>query len=120
MGIKWKDIGRGLLPISLNFSDSILDYSSFNSLEIEKLEIINSSAKEVDFGEAKLKKASFENSDLEGSIFHKTDLEGSIFKGTKNYAIDFRNNNLKDSSHSIYGAINLLTPLKIKIEDFND
>jgi uncharacterized protein YjbI with pentapeptide repeats len=120
IGIKWKDLARGILPTSLKFTDSILDFSSFNSLEIENLKIINSSAKEVDFREAKLKKADFTNSDLEGSIFHQTDLEASNFKGAENYLIDFRNNKLKDSIHSVNGALNLLNSLKIKVEGFND
>lgn len=120
VGIKWKNIGKGFLPISLKFNDSILDYSSFNSLEIEDFKIISCSAKEVDFREAQLKKSDFSGTDLEGAIFHKTNLEKSDFRGSKNYLINFNNNELKGSSHSIEGALNLLKPLKIKIEDFND
>jgi len=120
IGIKWKDLQKGFLSTSFVFKDSILDFSSFNFLEIENLKMINCSAQEVDFANATLQEADFSKTDLKGAVFHRTNLEKSNFIGAENYLIDFNNNKLKDSSHSINGALSLLRSLKIKIENFND
>lgn len=119
MGVDWTKIIKKILPIFLKFENSIIDLSTFNSLKINKLEIINCSAKEVDFRESILIAADFSYSDLEKSLFHHSNLESANFIQTKNYPIDFNNNKITNSTHSIMGALNLLKTLKIKIEDFN-
>lgn len=118
MGIDWSKLEIGILPINLKFKECVVDLSVFNSLKVDKLEIIDCSAKEVDFRGANLTKANFSNSNLENSLFHNTKLDSANFSQAQNYSINFNNNEIKNSTHSIAGALNLLNPLKIKIEGF--
>lgn len=117
IGVDWTKSKREILPISLSLDECKINLSSFNGLTIEKLKIINCSAKEVDFRESILKEVDFSYSNLEKSIFHNTDLTSANFTQAKNYSIDFNNNKIEKSIHSVPRVISLLKPLNIKIEN---
>jgi fluoroquinolone resistance protein len=100
----------------LKFSDSVLNYSSFKTMKIPKVEIINCTAKEVDFTETDLTSALLTNTDFEDSIFFKTDLSEADLRGATNYLIDVKNNTLHKTHFSYPEVVSLLNALDIIID----
>lgn len=97
------------------FTSSVLNYSSFSGLDLEKISIENCTAKEVDFAEANLINAKFMGTDLEGSIFRNTNLEEADFVGAKNYTIAPDLNTIKNAKFAMPEAIALLYNMEIEL-----
>lgn len=100
---------------NIEFKNCILNYSNFNMLKLPKLKLINCEAKEVTFSEADLEESDFSGTDFENSVFFKTNLKKTNFIGAYNYWVDVLNNKLTGASFSLPQAVDLLTPLKIKV-----
>ena len=86
MGIQFTDANRFLLE--LNFTNCILDYSSFYQLKLNKTCFLKCSLRDVDFVETDLSNASFDKSDLYAATFERTNLSHADFRTAINYNLD--------------------------------
>ncbi len=111
-GVDWT---KAEIVRELSFENCSLNYSNFNMLKLPKIKIVNCEAKEVTFSETDLSEANLEGTDFEKSVFFKTNLSKASLKNAKNYWIDIMVNKLTGASFSLPDAIDLLKPLKIKV-----
>jgi fluoroquinolone resistance protein len=119
LGVNWGNAcWQGLMSgAGLSFRHSILNYSSFFSLCITGIHIIECKAQDVDFREADLKAANFTGTDLRNSLFMHTNLSQADFTDATDYKIDLRNNVLTKARFCRYEALNLLTSMDIDLID---
>jgi len=101
---------------NLSFERSILDFCSFQSIDLPKIIIKDSSLKEVDMSEGSFVSANFSGSDLSKTFFSKSDLSKSDFRGAKNYFVDPQFTNIKKAKFSMPEAMSLLSSLDIAVE----
>ena len=93
----------------------MLSDCSFLGLRLAGAAIKDCLAKEADFREAVLSKADLSGTDLAGALFGGTDLTGANLAGARNYAINLKENKVKDAKFSLPEAMALLYCLDIKI-----
>ena len=122
IGINWTAASWGQKELhqllkSIDFFKCIMNYSSFFGLELEKIQIEECIAHEVDFSEANLNGTNFKGSDLEKSVFRNTSLENANFIGAENYYIPPGLNKLKKARFSMPEAMSLLYSMDIIIDD---
>jgi len=113
MGINWT---QAAIPLDVNFSQSILDYSIFLGLNLNKIKIIDCQVKEVDFAEAILTKAILSGSDFENSRFLNTNLTKTNFENATNYSINPNQNILNKTIFSLPEAVSLLNDFNIVLK----
>lgn len=94
----------------------MMNYSNFFGLKLQGMEIINCTAKEVDFTETDLTKANFSGTDLAGSIFENTDLTQADLSEATNYTINANINRLKKTIFSLPEAASLLSSFDIVLK----
>ena len=114
IGIVWCDADN---PISVNFNNSRISYSSFFGKNCKKAQFINCIADEVDFTNCNLIQANFAGTDLKNAIFLNTDISQANFAGAINYTINLNNNNTKKATFSLPEALCFLYNLDIIIID---
>lgn len=114
LGIRFDECDDFLF--SVQFRDSILDYSWFINKKMPKTGFSNCSLKGVNFSGADLTSASFENANLEGAIFDNTQLKSADFTTAYNYRIDPEFNPMPKAKFSVQGIPGLLEKYDIKIE----
>ena len=85
IGIVWYDEDN---PISVNFNNSRISYSSFFGKNCKKAQFINCIADEVDFTNCNLIQANFAGTDLKNAIFLNTDISQANFAGAMSYTIN--------------------------------
>ncbi|HKJ27701.1 MAG TPA: pentapeptide repeat-containing protein [Anaerolineales bacterium] len=124
IGINWASASwgrKGLTQLvkSIDFKGCVLNYSSFFELELEKIEIVNCIAHEVDFSGANLKEANLRGTDFENSIFRHTNLEKADLVKAKNYMIPPAVNTLKKTRFSMPEAMALLYSMDIVLEEYS-
>ena len=113
IGLNWTEAST---VVSCRFSDSILDYSVFHSMNLKNFSFTDCKMREVEFSEAQLKRVSMNGCMLLGTSFNKTDLSEADLTGSTNYFIDVRHTNIKKTKFSMPEAMSLLTSLDIVIE----
>ena len=101
----------------MKFTQSILNDSNFFGLSLDKIEIKECSAKELDFRSGSFKGANFRSSDFHGSFFGDTHLEYANFSDANNVNIDLKTNYLKGAIFSRYEALYLLENMGIVLVD---
>jgi fluoroquinolone resistance protein len=114
IGIVWYDADN---PISVNFNNSRISYSSFFGKNCKKAQFINCIAEEVDFTNCNLIQANFAGTDLKNAIFLNTDISQANFAGAVNYTISLNNNITKKAKFSLPEALCFLYNLDIIITD---
>jgi fluoroquinolone resistance protein len=115
IGINWAEANwhkQGFLK-TVDFSNCVLNYSSFFGLSLNEVKLVNCMAKEVDFAEADLSHAQCMKTDFLNSRFHNTNLAQADFTGAINYAIAASANVLKATKFSLPEAMSLLYSLDI-------
>lgn len=99
------------------FSDSILDYCSFEKRKMSKTVFSNCSLKGTSFIEAKLKQATFDNCNLDEAVFLGANLQEADFTTSYNYTINLQENFVKKTRFGKDGLQGLLRNFDIIIED---
>jgi uncharacterized protein YjbI with pentapeptide repeats len=112
IGINWSSIG---LPFEIKFENTDISMSSFYSLDLRRIQIINSKVNDVDFTRTNLEKANFKKSDLLGSSFSDTNLKNADLSQALNYTINPNRNILKGTKVSLPEASSFLTYFDLKI-----
>jgi fluoroquinolone resistance protein len=115
LGINFHECGDFLFTV--NFKNSVLDYSSFINKKMPKTKFKNCSLKEVVFANANLANSVFDNSDLSNAVFNGTQLKEADFRTALNYFIDPEINQLKKARFSLSGISGLLEKYEIIIGD---
>ncbi|SOD18014.1 pentapeptide repeat-containing protein [Pedobacter xixiisoli] len=93
---------------SVNFTDCILDYSTFVKKKNKKAKFIGCSLKGTDFSEADLTLAIFKRCDLSGTVFMRTILAQANLSEAYNFSIDPEQNNIRKALFSNSGLSGLL------------
>lgn len=102
---------------SFKAEHSIFSFSSFFNKNLNNTSFKNCILENVDFTKANLFQAQFSDSDLKHAIFENTNLEQADFRTATNFNINPGQNKLKHAKFSKEGALNLLRPYQIIIED---
>jgi len=116
----WGERGMHQLLKSIDFTNCVLNYSTFMGLNLEKVLIKKCTARDVDFSEANLKQADCSFTDFTNTKFRHTDLTETNFRGATNYFIQPQLNTLKKTRFSLPEAISLLYNLDIEIGEAFD
>lgn len=111
IGIDWTLVQP--IYTKIEFHDCMINYSNFFGLKLQRMEIINCTAKEVDFTETDLTKAIFSGTDLTASVFENTDLTQADLSQATNYTINANINRLKKTIFSLPEAASLLNTFDI-------
>lgn len=114
MGVNFFECNKFMLSFSFEKCD--LRLSSFNTLSLKNIRIIESVLKEVDFTETDLSGAELIKCDLEKAIFYHTILKKADLSSSENYSIDPEINTLKGARFSLADLPGLLDKYNIVIE----
>lgn len=119
LGLNWADTtwSRKGLHQRAAFHACTLDYATFSGLPLRKLQLTSCSLRDADFSNADLSGADCSDSDFAGARFIQSNLSGANFAGARNYVIDPRQVNLKDTRFSMPEAVALLEALGIVLVD---
>lgn len=113
LGINWTSAQTLANP---KIDQCQLDYSIFNTMTLKKIEITNSSLKEVDFNNADLTGSIFSGSDFYGANFSRANLSQCDFRGAKSYSIEPIYTIIAKAKFSLPEAIALLKSFDVTIE----
>lgn len=119
LGIDWTraNWSSPILGAVFQFSDCILDDSSFWGLKLKGLVAKRCRAHDVDFRDADLTQADFTGTDFERSVFGQTNLTSANFTRATNYTIDVLGNQVRKAKFSRFEAIALLEGLGVELVD---
>ena len=106
----WKSL---LLIEPMRFKQCILSDSNFYGLTQDGIEMIECSAKELDFRSGSFKNANFSKSDFKEALFGNTHLENANFTDASNTNMDLKNNFLKGATFNRFEALYLLESMGI-------
>lgn len=101
--------------LEYQFSNCVLNLSSFYQTKSKKTSFQNCVLHEVDFTEADFSEAKFDACDLAGALFDRTLLEKADFRSAINYTISPALNRLKKAKFSPDGLAGLLSDIGIEI-----
>lgn len=104
------------LMFSVEFSNCILDYCSFERKKIIKTPFSDCSLRNADFSECDLTGSSFKNCDLLYTAFNRTNLKQVDFVSARSYIINPEANNIRKAKFSAEGLPGLLAKYDIEIE----
>ena len=113
LGLRFEDCRHTFL--ALEFTNCMLNFSSFYQLKLPKTTFDNCQLQDVDFSKADFSKSNFENCDLKGAIFDRTNLEGADLRTAYNFDIHPIQNRIKKARFSNENIIGLLRHFDIKI-----
>jgi uncharacterized protein YjbI with pentapeptide repeats len=113
LGIDWT---VAALPLSLAFLESIVNHSIFVGLSLQKMELVQCTAREVDFTRANLTRARLTETDFLGSRFADTNLSYADLSKATNYSIHPTLNRLKKTVFSLPEAVSLLSAFDIVLK----
>jgi fluoroquinolone resistance protein len=116
-GVNWTEAEWPRLRLSgpPQFLSCVLSDCSFLGLQLAGTVIKDCLAKETDFRETGLAGADLAGTDLSGALFGATDLTKANLAGALNYAINVKENKVKDARFSLPEAMALLYCLDIKL-----
>lgn len=89
IGIVWHTASN---PVSVNFKNSRISYSSFYGKSLKKMQVVSCIADETDFTNCNLLQSNFAGINLRNAIFTNTDLTLANFVNATNYSINLQNN----------------------------
>ena len=112
IGILWNETTN---LISLKFSHSTLDYSSFFSKNLKKMQVKNCRAHEVDFSICNLIESDFEGTDLLNAVFRDCDISKANFVDARNYNINLQINTAKQAKFNMPEALSLFDSFGIVV-----
>ena len=118
-GVNWADVNWMPGFSSLSFANCGLNYSTFMSMDLRKLEMIACVAKAVNFEDADLTNAILKKTDFAESRFSNTNLSGADFSEASNYTIDVTANRVRGAKFSLPEAMSLLSSLDIILNDLD-
>jgi len=107
------DWTQAVTPLTLAFQESNLSHSMFTRLSLQKMEMVECVAREVDFTGTNLTRANLGKTDFLGSRFVDTNLSYADFSQAVNYTIDPRANRVKKAVFSLPEAVSLLSAFDI-------
>jgi fluoroquinolone resistance protein len=113
LGIDWT---QAAVPLTLAFQGSNVSHSMFMRLSLQRMEMVECIAREVDFTGTNLTRANLAKTDFLGSRFADTNLSYADFSKAVNYAIDPRANRLKKAVFSMPEAVSLLSAFDIVLK----
>ena len=113
IGVNWCALKR---LANISFSQSKLDFCSFQNLKLKRLKLQNCSVRDADFTGADLSSADFSESIFAGSTFHKAGLSGADFRTSQSYFIDPKTTNVKGAKFSYPGVLALITALGAEVD----
>ena len=113
LGIDWTAAAS---PLSLAFLESNISHSVFVGLSLQKTEIVQCTAREVDLTRTNLTRANLTETDFLGSRFADTNLSYADLSKAANYAIDPMTNRLKKTVFSLPEALSLLSAFDIVLK----
>lgn len=113
IGLNWAEVAT---LASCSFSDCILDYSVFHSMNLKSFSFTDCKMMEVEFSEAQLVKSTITGCMLRGASFNKANLNEADLRGSTEYFIDVRYTNIKKAKFNMPEALTLLTSLDIVLE----
>lgn len=119
IGVNWTEANwndKGFLK-QIDFTNCVINYSTFFGLKLTDMKLADCLAKEVDFVEADLSGASCVRTDFLNSRFHQTDLTRADFTEAINYSIAPNSNTLKETKFSLPEAMSLLYGLDIILSE---
>ncbi|MBS0287549.1 MAG: pentapeptide repeat-containing protein [Proteobacteria bacterium] len=105
------------LTCPIRFLKCIINDSSFMSLSIREISIVECKAHDVDFRDADCYEADFSHTDLLNSLFNNTNLSYANFAEAINYQINIYHNEIKGAKFNLPEAANLLRSLDIELLD---
>jgi uncharacterized protein YjbI with pentapeptide repeats len=114
IGIVWHAASN---PLSVNFKNSRLSYSSFYGKNLKKMQVTDCIADETDFTNCNLIQSNFAGTDLRNAIFINTDMSQANFVNATNYSINLQNNKTKKAKFSLPEALSFLHSLDIILID---
>ena len=113
LGVDFGECLHSLL--SMKFTGCVLNYSSFNGLELPGTIFDHCSLEEVSFVDSDLKGAEFTESDLRGAVFRHSCLLDADFSTAYGYEIDPEENMISGAKFSSLGLIGLLGKYAIEV-----
>lgn len=113
IGLNWSEASS---VVACSFSDCILDYSIFHSMNLKNFIFTDCKMLEVEFSESQLVRALINRCMLRGASFNKANLEQADLRGSTDYFIDVRYTNIKKAKFSLPEAMALLSSLDIILE----
>jgi uncharacterized protein YjbI with pentapeptide repeats len=113
LGIDWT---QATTPLTLAFHGSNISHSMFVWLSVQRMEMVECVAREVDFTGTNLTRANLAKTDFLGSRFVDTNLSFADFSKAVNYVIDPRTNRLKKTVFSMPEAMPLLSAFDIVLK----
>jgi uncharacterized protein YjbI with pentapeptide repeats len=119
-GINWTSLNWNSVALSAPFYFDACDisFSAFSALQLPELQLTRCRAHDVDFSECDLSDSDFFETDLTNTRFNRTKLDRSNFSGATSYSIDPLQNSIEGASFSLPDALSLLSPFRIKIDDY--
>ncbi|MCF0201235.1 MAG: pentapeptide repeat-containing protein [Bacteroidales bacterium] len=99
-----------------SFKECVMQYASFQGLNLEGTPFEKCHIIETDFSQCKLKKARFVSCDLTRTVFLRSDLEGADFTMAYNFVIHPNDNKMKGARFALQGLPGLLAHYGIVVE----
>jgi fluoroquinolone resistance protein len=113
VGISWSSLKNLGSP---NFKSCKLNYSSFQSMKLKKLFMIDCMAIDVDFSNADLSNSDFSGTTLTGANFDRANLTSADFRGSKDYFFDLRSVKSKDVKVNYPECLSLITAFGVIVD----
>jgi uncharacterized protein YjbI with pentapeptide repeats len=113
LGVDWT---TAALPLSLALLESTVNHSTFVGLGLQKMELVECTAHEVDFTRTNLTRANLTTTDFLGCRFADTNLSYADLTKATNDAINPTINRLKKAVFSLPEAVSLLSPFDIVLK----
>lgn len=119
IGVNWAqaDWTKPGLKDPFQFTNCVLNHSTFIGLNLREVQFRECVAKNVDFRETNLSQAIFSGTDLSESLFSNTDISGADLSLACNYSIDPVQNNVKQARFSLPEAMSLLYSMDIILDE---
>ena len=114
IGVNWTPVSAA---VGLSFESCLLNYSIFSGLDLRRMALVRSSARETDLSDCNLEGAVLTGTDFLGARFSSTNLRKADLRGAANYQIDPSSNKIGKAKVSLPEAISLLRGLDVIIED---
>lgn len=118
VGVVWSRAETsGMRPLEVDFKDSVLNFSTFTSLDLRKRRFEGCTIHEALFDGADLRDSSFRHSDLTGTQFLNCDMRGADLRGARHYAIVASANRVEGLHARLPDAVGLLAGLGVELDD---
>jgi uncharacterized protein YjbI with pentapeptide repeats len=113
LGIDWT---QAATPLTLAHQGCNISHSTFTRLSLQRMEMVECVAREVDLTGTNLTRANLGKTDFLGSRFVDTNLSYADFSKAVNYAIDPTKNRLNRAVFSLPEAVSLLSAFDIVLK----